>query len=411
MSRPATSTISISSPYDNCLIASCLKQMFTKTVKGKKEPAITISNRVTEVKTELEQLNMGMVTELTYGYLAAMEQTLTDSMFRYIVIYRNEAPVLFCYFQLVTLTSHNFSFEKNKSFVKSIFRLFLDLKKAKVLVSGNALRNDIVGYTYNESVLDEDEAMEIMVSAAERLADEEHVTAVILKDLPVSKNVWKWMGSMNYHTPWNDQVMTLDVQAEWQSIEDYISALSRKYRTRANKILATRKGITIQALTGDEIKKQQMAIHSLFLKVAESQPFVLAHVGAAHFSRLKEVYGDNFEVIGFYKENKLVGFYSGFVSDDAYELYYIGFDYNANTEHQLYFNILFSGLERAIRSGKKQLKLGRTSFDAKASIGAKAANTNYFIKTANISSVAINWFANYFSTMEDGKWKLRNPFK
>ncbi len=410
MSRQTIATIPDSSFYDNCLISSCLKKVFTKTTK-KHEPVITISKHIADVRPALEQLNKQSGAELSYAYLAAMEQSLPATGFRYVVIYRDDRPVLFCYFQLISLTSRNFSFEKEKSFVKGIFGFFLDLKKIKVLLSGNALRIDTAGYCYNESVIGKDEATEIAASAAERIADEESATAVILKDLPVSAKLNKWLTEMGYSTPWKDQVMILDIRPEWQNIVDYTAALSRKYRTRANKILAARDEITMQALGAEDIRQHEAAIHKLFTNVAESQPFILAQVGKNHFSKLKDVYLDKFEMTCFFHGKKLVAFYSAFVGDESYELYYVGFDYQANITYQLYFNLLFSGLERAMELGKQQLKLGRTSFDAKASLGAKPVDTNYFIKTANIPHVASRWFANYFSAMEDSKWKLRNPFK
>jgi hypothetical protein len=106
-----------------------------------------------------------------------------------------------------------------------------------------------------------------------------------------------------------------------------------------------------------------------------------------------------------------VAFYTAFLTEDAYELYHVGFDYELNNEYHLYFNILFSGLKRAITLKKSHLKLGRTSFDAKASLGAKPVEIEYFFKPGNIPNVVSKWFANYFSSMEDAKWKLRNPLK
>ena len=410
MDRQTIVTIPTTAVYDNCLISSCLRKIFTKTTK-KDEPVIIISKHIADVRPALEQLNKRSGAELSYAYLEAMEQSLPATGFRYVVIYRDDIPVLFCYFQLISLTSQNFSFEKEKSFVKSIFGFFLDLKKIKVLLSGNALRIDTASYSYNESAMGMDEATKIVASAAERIADEENASAVILKDIPVSAKLSKWLTSMGYSTPWKDQVMVLDIAPEWQNITDYTAALSRKYRTRANKILAARSEITMQALDAEDIRQHESSIHKLFTNVADSQPFVLTHVGKDHFSKLKEVYDDRFELTGFFHGKKLVAFYSAFVGDESYELYYVGFDYQANISYQLYFNLLFSGFERAIELGKQQLKLGRTSFDAKASLGAMPVDANYFIKTANIPNVASRWFASYFSAMEDSKWKLRHPFK
>ena len=128
-----------------------------------------------------------------------------------------------------------------------------------------------------------------------------------------------------------------------------------------------------------------------------------------HFTELKKLYQNDFEIVGIFLNNEMVAFYAAFINKSDYEIYYVGFDYDVNTTHQLYFNLLFSGLERAITLKKKLLKLGRTSLDAKASLGAKPSELTYFIKGNNIPKVAGNWFVNYFSTMEDAKWKLRNP--
>ncbi len=108
---------------------------------------------------------------------------------------------------------------------------------------------------------------------------------------------------------------------------------------------------------------------------------------------------------------KPVAFYSAFVTHDAYELFYVGFDMELNSEYQLYFNLLFSGLERAIRLEKKELKLGRTSFDAKASLGAKPHKIEYVARLRRVPDTAMKWLTRYFASVEDNKWKQRNPLK
>jgi hypothetical protein len=73
--------------------------------------------------------------------------------------------------------------------------------------------------------------------------------------------------------------------------------------------------------------------------------------------------------------------------------------------------MLFSGLERAITLGKQTLKLGRTSFDAKASLGAKPQTLPYILKIPHLPDFVLRRFINYFSALEDKRWKLRNPLK
>jgi hypothetical protein len=411
MNRHHTAALPATPAYDNCLISACLKQLFRSASKAETENGYIISRHVSKVKTELELLNKDGLIELSYDYLHAMEQSLPDSAFYYVVVTKKSTPVLFTFFQLHTLTSHNFSLEKKQGFVKGILRFFLDLKKVKVLVAGNALRTETNCCCFDDKVIGRNEAAEIISSIAEKIAADENVTAVILKDIPLAGQAAKWLGGLGYQAPMPDTVMVMDVDPEWSSLNDYLSALSRKYKTRANKALASLDALAVQQLPEHSLIQYQAQMYRLFKNVTGNQQFVLAMPAKDHFARLKKACRDNFEVTGFFLGQKLVAFYSAFISPDAYELYYVGFDYELNSQYQLYFNILFSGLERAILLRKSQLKLGRTSFDAKASLGARPADVTYFAKTAHIPKLASKWFVNYFTTLEDGKWKLRNPLK
>ena len=410
MNSSNTAALPVNNLYDDCLISSCLKKMFKNRTKSKELPGYIISSEVAGVRKELEKLNGGF-RELSYDYLLSMEQSIPGTEFRYVVCHKDKMPVLFAYFQLYTLTSKNFNLKNNKTFIKSIVRFFLDLKKVKAVISGNALRNETPCYCYDSSVLNDTEATELIASAAEKIASDERATAVVLRDIPVSAHNDKWLAGKGYHAPFTDSAMTLAIDPEWGTLAGYVSALTRKYKTRANKILALRDKLTIEQLGQETVAASQRQMNRLYKNVVDHQSFALTSLSEEHFTKLKSLYKNDFEVFGFYLGRKLLAFYTAFVTPEAYEIYYAGFDYEHNDEYQLYFNILFSGLERAILLNKKELKLGRTSFDSKASMGAKPEEIKYFFKTTNVPAAAINWFVNYFAAMEDGKWKLRNPLK
>jgi len=385
--------------------------MFKGYVKSGAGTGYIISSEVAEVRKELELLNGNNLPELSFAYLSVLESTMPGVGFRYVVVHENNRTLLFAYFQVFTLTSKNFNLKTDKRFVKGIINLFLDLKKAKVLMAGNALRNETPCYCYDHSVINDELATEMIASAAEKIAADEHMTAVLLKDIPFSKHSVEWLAQQDYHAPMVDRSMTLAIAPEWETLAGYVSALTRKYKARASKILALRDNLCIEELDEDSVAQYQHQISKLFSNVADSQSFALTTLGEAHFTKMKALYGSDFEVFGFFIDKKLVAFYTAFVTEGAYELYYAGFDYQLNDEYQLYFNILFTGVERAIQLQKQQLKLGRTAFDSKASLGAKPVELSYFIKTANIPNAAVKWFVNYFSSMEDSKWKLRDPLK
>jgi hypothetical protein len=341
-----------------------------------------------------------------------MEASMSNTTFRYVLIFKEKVPVLFVYFNVLTLSTRNFRSGENKSYLKGVLNFFLQLKKAKVLILGNALRIDTLSYCFDPQKINKEEAIAAIAGVAEKIGSDECVTAVILKDLAEPRyKEQKMLADMGYSAPWNDQVMDLEIASEWSTIDDYVSRLSRKYKTRANKIIASGNALTQKILTAEEVTGYEPLIKKLYATLVDKQSFTLTTTGADNIAALKQLYGDAFEVTGFFFDGQLVAFSTAFVTGNAYELYYVGFDYDLNNQYQLYFNLLFSGLSRAITLKKQLLKLGRTSFDAKASLGAKARETGYLIKISNVPDVVIKWFASYFSSLEDAKWKLRSPLK
>lgn len=398
--------------FDNCLVGNFLKKLLTKTRVGKHMPELIVYNTIAEIKDELKQPGIAGTLETSPEYLSALENSFQDLNFRYAIIYKDHIPVLFAYFQLFSITSRNFKLDTNKRFVRGIFRFFLDFHKARILQLGNTMRTETPGYSFDPRYFNNEDAMEAIASIAEKIAADEKVVAVILKDIPTpSSTTFCNLNGMGYQKPWDDQIMQMEVDANWKSFNDYTAALSRKYKTRAKKAIEVRNKLTINALSEEQIKQLQPDIYRLYSEVTTKQAFVLSQTCSDYFISLKKLYKDNFEVYGYFLEDKLVAFYSAFVTPENYEVYYIGINYELNNEYQLYFNILFSGLERAIHLRKGILKLGRTSFDAKASLGAKPKSLDYLIKMASIPDFVIKWFVCYFDAVEDGKWKQRNPLK
>jgi hypothetical protein len=398
-------------PYDNCLLSNCIRKLFSAAHRVKTAPPFVVTDQLSSINDDLTTLNIDGRMELSHEYLHTMQHTLPDTAFRYVVVYRNNTPVLFTYFQLFTLTAHNFKLHEDKGFMKGLLRFFLQLKKAKLLVAGNSLRNETPSFCYNDQYLSKEEATELIAAAAEHVASEDSATVVMLKDLPAFTKGRKTLSGMGYITPVPDEVMNMEVDKNWKELPDYIGALSRKYKTRANKILTSASDLTLRQLGKQDITKHQAVIYRLFRNVVSSQPFMLTIPSRDHFTKLSELYGEDFELWGYFSGDNLMAFYSAFTGSNYYEVYYVGFDYEHNGKHNLYFNLLFASLQRAISLRKKQLRLGRTSFDAKASLGAEPTEIKYMVKAAGLPQLVSKWVISYFSAYESAKWKLRNPLK
>lgn len=384
-----------------------LKGIFARCTTGHKDANIVIGSSVKEIETELQAIGAVLPPALTLHYLQAQEQSLPDVGFRYVVMYRHAQPVLFTYFQLYTLTANNFNLHRNTSFVKGIVGFFLNLKKARVLVLGNALRTEDSSYWHDTTQLHLTDALTAIATVAARLATQTDVSATLMPG--ISSHSATHIHKLGYNMPMPDSVMELAIRPQWRTIHDYIGALSRKYRSRAKKVLTAATELTPRLLTEADIHHYATQINDLFAQVIDKQSFVFTRSGAAYIAALKQIHGADFELTGYFRQGQLVAFSSAFVTPTAYELYYVGFDTQLNCECPLYFYMLLAGLERAILLGKQTLKLGRTSFDAKASLGALPRQTDYLIKLRHIPDVAIKWFCCYFASIEDLRWKQRTP--
>jgi hypothetical protein len=335
--------------------------------------------------------------------------SLTDAKHFFVVINQNGTTLLRAYFQIHTLTYKNFNSLKISNLLKPIILCFLKIKTIKILFLGNVLKSYENEYEYNHELIAESEAQKYILEIINKICEENSVSASILKEYtPKKLNI---LDSNKYITYMDDILMDLNINPQWKSLEDYIKSLSRKYAARAKKIKKSISEIEIKELKKEELFKQQEIIHELFSQVFDNQSFGICKPSKTFFYDLKEIYQEEFKVIGFYFEGELIAFYSTFSKKDSLEIYYIGFDYRLNHVYNLYFNILFKGLEDAILFKKSVLNLGRTSLEAKASLGAKPTVKGSYIKVNPKLEWMINAFLCYFLKMENDLWKERNPFR
>jgi hypothetical protein len=204
--------------------------------------------------------------------------------------------------------------------------------------------------------------------------------------------------------------MTVSIDPDWVDFEAYVSAFSKKYRQRANKILSARQELEVRFLSLDEIHARRNDINRLYQDVRNKQMLRLGSLTAGYFHNMKKVLNDDFQVLGWFLDGEMVAFSSHLVHPgNAIEVHYIGFQYEVNEKYAIYFNILFEGVRQAILLKKSKLFFGRTGYDAKASAGAvpETGRHYYWIKRG-IASLAFRYFISSYRSKED--WRNRNPF-
>lgn len=362
---------------------------------------------------------------LNLDYLTIFENNPPDDIrFHYAIIYDSSKPIAIAYFQVVDFSTESFGSIINQNdeigcyisdYIKKQIKTHLlrgaDHFNMRLLICGNACISGEHGFTIVPDV-DKTQAYDALadviyrISRAEKLRGK--IAAVLVKDFYTSSlKHSKELEEFKYHDFLVEPNMIVDIK--WSSFDEYLNAISKKYRSRAKSIIKKGKNLERKNLSFEEIKSHSKAIEKLYLNVHLKAKFRMATLKPNYFVEMKKMLGDKFNFVAYFLNGKLVGFRSSFVLKKDLEAHFIGLNYDVNKDYELYQNILYDYLKEAILNKSKELYLGRTASEIKSNIGAKAYELTCYIRHRNpLSNRIIKPFIDYLKPTE---WTPRNPFK
>lgn len=341
-------------------------------------------------------------------YLSALEASKPlDLAFRYGLLYAPgvSLPVARIALQVLSFSNRNFHFPK-ASPGTLLARLALRLRRFRVVMAGNL-------FSVGKPLLDcpDPRHFPALLKAAELEADRLHYDLLLLKDLPESLPEQTFVDA-GYQPFDADLTMQLEVDPAWRSFEDYAQALSKKYRQRAIRVRRSGSALERRWLSPAAVRELAPDISARFRSVQDRQVVRMGVVDAQYFSELSDALGNRFRMLGYFLDGRLVGFASYIRHADELEVHYIGMDYAVNASHQLYFNILLDGIDRAIVEGFSRLELGRTAREAKAVCGCRPRHLRDRYRT---QKAWVSWLLHRMSvsfTQDEGEgWQNRHPFR
>jgi hypothetical protein len=86
------------------------------------------------------------------------------------------------------------------------------------------------------------------------------------------------------------------------------------------------------------------------------------------------------DLIALFKDGRIIAFGWALRDGPTYHMTYAGLDYRLNHEFDLYFNLMYAGLDRAFRKGAATINAGQTAAAFKARIGCDFAPLYLFAK-------------------------------
>ncbi len=204
--------------------------------------------------------------------------------------------------------------------------------------------------------------------------------------------------------------MIFEIDDNWKTEQDYISALSKKYRDQYKRARKKIVAIDKRKMDLDDIIEHEDVIYDLYHHVAQNAPFNTFFIAKNHFRTFKEVLKDDFLFYGYFSEGKLIGFNTLIKNGEAMDTYFLGYDDSIQKEKMLYLNMLYDMIAYSINQGFKEVIFARTALEIKSSVGAKPVKMFGFIHHHN--SAINKYMDKLFCYLEpETIWKERNPFK
>jgi hypothetical protein len=204
--------------------------------------------------------------------------------------------------------------------------------------------------------------------------------------------------------------LLLHLRPEWNTFEDYLEAMVSKYRVRARRAFKKAKGVEVRPMSLEAITAAQERMYELYASVAQSADFNLLNAHPSYFSALKRQMGEDYLVLGYYKEDQLIGFCTALRNGTELEAHFLGFDNDYNHQYQLYLNMLYNIVRLGIEEFHSEIIVfSRTATEIKTSVGAEPVPMQAFMRhRCGVMNRLLPFFIKSFETEE--VYKQRHPF-
>lgn len=353
---------------------------------------------------------------LSKEYLEILEKSAPSNMVCYYIgLFENEKLVGISLSQFLDLNKLESFGERDKCVKTAVRNAFFKNFCSLILIIGNNMLTGQNAYAFSNKI-DEIQILIALKTASGKLKTifknkglKIHITTY--KDFPKEEiAAFNQAGFQDYFQFSAQPNMFFDIPNHWKSEQDYIDALSKKYRDQYKRARKKADGIEKRKMELDDIIKHEETIYDLYHHVAKNAHFNTFFLAKNHFRIFKELLQDKFLFYGYFLDEKLVGFNTIIKNGDVMDTYFLGYDDSIQREKMLYLNMLYDMVAYSINKGFKEIIFARTALEIKSSIGAKPQKMYGYAQHSNpIADLAFEKIYCYLEP--EVVWKERNPFK
>ncbi|WP_194766407.1 GNAT family N-acetyltransferase [Tamlana sp. I1] len=354
-------------------------------------------------------------------YLEALENGAPDNIqLFYVGVFLDENLVGVAIIQRVKLYLKDMFRKTEVSCLKEVFQNAISkVLKGNILVVGNLTHTGQHGLFFEEKLISETEYTDLILNALNDIKIEikqrqgKTVRLIVFKDFFIDDTVYNRplvFKKQHLHQVSVQPNMMLDIPSDWLNIQDYTSALTKKYRDRYKRSKKKLGKITTVELNLEAVQANNQKLHKLYLNVSNNAKFNSFILPENHFLSFKTHLGENFKVFGYFLDDVLVGFYSLILNGNQLETYFLGYDSEHQYSNQLYLNMLYDMLQFGIENNFKNIVYARTAMAIKSSVGAYAKPMQVYMKHTNPYLNGL--LKPVFQLMNPKQeWEERHPFK
>jgi predicted N-acyltransferase len=379
----------------------------------------TISHRiytsVTQFPENWEDLAVDNIF-LTREYLEILEKSAPVNMTcHFIGIFNNSELVGIAVSQFLDLNQLDSFGDRDKCIKSSIRNIVFKNFCSHVLLLGNNMLTGQNAWAFSTKIdvkILQNEVLNAMETLKEQFkASGKKVHISSIKDFETEEiETFHPAIKKDYFQFSTQPNMVFTILENWKTEQDYIAALSKKYRDQYKRARKKAEGIEKRKLGLHEIIAFEEEIYNLYYHVAKNAPFNTFFLAKNHFRVFKEILKDKFLFYGYFIDNKLIGFNTLIKNGTAMDTYFLGYDDSIQKEKMLYLNMLYDMIAYSINKGFKEIVFARTALEIKSSVGAKPIEVYGFIKhESKLIDKCTQTIFNYLEPKTE--WQERNPFK
>ncbi len=348
---------------------------------------------------------------LSTKYLEVLESAAPTNMkCQYIGVFNQEVLIGIALAQFIDL-SHLETYGERDKKLKTWVRnfLFSQFSSKLLFIGNNMLSGQNSFLVKNDALIPE--VLKTLKNAVAELNQNVKIHLTSFKDfMPNDLSYFDQAAFKNDLKFTSQPNMIFEINSSWSHEDDYVMALTKKYRDQYKRSRNKALGIEKRKLTLEEIHTQQEIIYDLYMHVAENAPFNTFYLPKNHFYVLKEKLTDDFMLYGYFIDGKLIGFNTLIKNGKSLDTYFLGYDEKIQKEKMLYLNMLYDMIACGISLKFENIIFGRTALEIKSSVGA--IDTPMFGFMRHSQPLINHFLGQIFNYLEpEIAWKKRSPYK